>query len=351
MTKNIANRRPTFEEIELDKRMGTVDEARRRIINAGGFPLFQKIIDDPLFLGDLLRFYREYVPSALMYVTFFKWLRDNKLERHLTGGSLEKQIRWQENFYRKFYGKDFQINLKKIFITAERLPVIKAGLEAGCANYALIKAMPKILSNVDTLMNGAEFMFERLVKPLKKDGFKIWEETGAGRWTTLTLRELLKRGIAVEPEEFEAEMFKKDWVAEEVRVISRKISAPLIQRGSLEMIFTSDMADIPADQVIINKDGEIVNPDDRSYVSAIAKKVRMISREEENILASQMYVRNKTYLAPSTWEFRRDVVDHQDKNIMPPVSVAFSHSVSHGFHLHSDIADYSGSGGRWRLAL
>lgn len=351
MTKNIANRRPTFEEIELDKRMGTVDEARRRIINAGGFPLFQKSIDDPLFLGDLLRFYREYVPSALKYVTFFKWLRDNKLERHLTGGSLEKQIRWQENFYRKFYGKDFQINLKKIFITAERLPVIKAGLEAGCVNYALLKAIPKMLSNAEVLMNGAEFTFERLLKPLKKDGFKIWAETETDRWTNLLLAELLKRGISVEPEEFDAEAFRKDWVAEEVRVISQKIFAPMIQHGSMEIIFTSDLVDIPADQVIINKNGEIVKPAGRSYVSAIVEKVRVISREEENVLASQMYVRNKTYLAPDTWEYRRDIINHSDKGVNPPVSVAYSHSVSDGFHLYSSTADYSHSYLRWRLAL
>jgi len=344
--KAIANR-PTLEEIEFSKRAGTVFEATRRVINEGGFDMFQRVVDDPRFLADLLKFHRTYVLSALSYTAFFKWLRDNKLEARLMGGSLEKQLKEQEKFYQRFYESDFRINRKGIFINASRLPAIKAGLEAGCLNYALVKAG---LSEVEARMTEAEFFFERLMKPLKKDGFRIWAETGTDRWTNLTLAELLQRGISVEPEEFDAEAFKKNWVAEEMRVIAKK-RAPLVQPGAVELVFTSNAADIPRGQTIVNKDGEVVEPGDRSYISAIVKKVRVISHAEGIILASQLFAKDKSWLARNTWEWRRDVVAHEDKNADPRCSVAFADSCGDEFNLDSSGADWSFGSDRLRLAL
>ncbi len=351
MEKTIANRRPTLEEIEFSKRAGTVHEAERRIINAGGFDLFQRTIDDPMFLADLLKFHRTYVPSALGYAAFLKWLQDNKLEKHLVGGGLEKQITQQETFYQKFYGKKFKIDRKKIFVDPSRLPAIKAGLEAGCINCVLAKATPNTLTETEAQMTEAEFFFERLMSPLKEDGFKIWAETGTDRWTKLTLAELLHRCNPAEPEELDAEAFKKDWVAEEMRLVSQKGSAPKVQAGMVEIIFTSSAVDIPHDQTIVSKDGAIVKPDDPSYVSAIANKVRVISHAEGSILASQMYAKNKTLIASNTWEWRRDLVKHDDKDINTPCSVALALSSGSEFSLDSSHADFSAGYFRLRLAL
>ena len=348
--KAIANQRPTLEEIEFSKRAGTVYEAERRIINAGGFSLFQRTIDDPMFLDDLLKFHRTYVPSALGYAAFVKWLQDNKLERRLTGGGFEKQISQQETFYRKFYGRKFKIDRGKMFVDPKRLPAMKVGLEAGSVNFFMVKASP-ILSAAELQMTRALYFFMKIIQPLKSNGFKIWAENGTSRWTGLTLEDLLKRGVPVEPEAFNSEAFKQDWSAEEVRVITQAGPAPMITSGLVELVLTSDAMDIPANQIIINKDGKVVELDDRSYISAIAKNVRVISRDEEIILASQIFVKDKTYLAPNTWEWRRDVVSHGDKGTKPPVSVASAKSNDGELSLNSGGASSSGSLHRLRFAL
>ena len=94
-----------------------------------------------------------------------------------------------------------------------------------------------------------------------------------------------------------------------------------------------------------------MKPDDRSYVSAIAKKVRVTSQEEKIILASQLFFQSKTYLARQTWEWGRDLVDHSDKKTSPDVSVAIAHSYDGEFYLYSVDAGISFSHSRLRLAL
>ena len=349
--KEVANR-PTEEELELCKKMGTVHEASRRIIEGGGFFIFQEVIDTPAFRDDLIAFARNYVPSALNYAALLKWLQDNNLERFIRSGSLEKSIKEQEAFYQRFYGNDFRINRKKISIDARRLPAIKAGLEAGCLNYVLLKVTPETLSEAEAQMTGAEFFFERIMKQRKNSGFRIWAETGTDRWTKLTLAELLQRCNPAEPEEFDAESFERDWVVEEKSVIEKKVPAPKVKAGSVEIVFTSNLVDIPSDQKIVNKDGKIVEPSNRSYVSAIARKVRVLSHEEGIILESQSHVNDgKAYLAPNTWEWRRDLILHEDKDANPVCSVASARSHGGGFYLHSSSADGFCSYYRLRLAL
>ena len=348
MEKIIVNR-PTLEEIEFLKRMGTVDQARRLIVEAGGFFLFQQIIDDPTFRKDLLVYAKNHTPRRLSYVALLKWFQENKLEKHLSGGSLEKQIKWQEEvFYRKFYGENFCLDRSKLFVSAERLPAIKAGLKVGCLNYVLIKATPEILSEVETQMTGAEFFFQRLLKP---SGIRIWAESGTDRWTGLTLAELLQRCLPVEPEEFNAVTFKNDWVAEAIRLIEAKGAVSGVGAGATEIIFTSDLSDIPRDQVIVNKYGEVADLDNRSYISVVAKKVRVLSYEEGIILPSQLFAKNNSYIASNTWEWRRDLIDHRDKNVNPLVSVAYVYSRGGEVDLSSCNADDSGSAFRFRLAL
>lgn len=342
---------PTKENAILLKMMGKIQEGTRMIGEEGGLFIFQRAVDDVFFRKDLVDFAINYTPRALNYATFLKWLSDNKTERHLIGGSFEKQIKWQEVFYQKFYGKNFQIDRKKILVDARRLPAIKKALEVGCVNYAMIKVVPENISEKETQMTGAEFAFERFAKPLKKDGFRIWEETGTERWTGFTLAELLKRCNPAEPEEFDAEALKKDWIAEEIRVIDKKGPAPKVKPGEVEIIFTNNLPNIPSDQKIVNKDGEVVSPDDRSDISAIANKVRVLSHEEGIILASQLYAKDKIYLAPNTWEWRRDVIDHRDKKTMPPVSAASANSNDDELYLGSSNADNSDDYVRLRVRL
>jgi len=276
------------------------------------------------------------------------WLKKNELDSKLPGG-LMGQITDQEKFYQKFFGPDFRIDRKKISVDPARLTAIKVGLEVGCLNYALIKMVPEYLSGAETQMTEAEFLFERILKPLKSDGFKIWAETGTGRWTNLTLRELLQRSNPVEPDEFDAESFRKDWAAEEMRIIVKRGLVPTVQAGAVDLIFTNNAEDIPRNQKTVNKDGEVVELGDHSYISAITKKVRVISHAEGIILAGQLFAKNKSWLAPGTWEWRRDVVAHVGVN--PQCSVADASSGGDGLVLYSDGAGWSCGSSRGRLAL
>lgn len=347
---NVASR-PTDTVIEFAKQMGTVHEAERMIIEAGGLDMFQRVITDPNFRRDLIAFHEGYVPSALNHAALLKWFQDNKLERFLSAGSLEKSIKQQELFYRKFYGEEFRIDRKKIFVDAGRLPAIKAGLEAGCLNYAMIKVTPDVLTETETRMTEAEFFYYTILKGIKRDGFKIWAETGTDRWTNLELTELLCRCNTMEPEEFDVEVFKKDWAKEIIRLIEKKGAPPRVTAGAVEIIFTSNLVDIPSNQIIVNKNGEIVTPDNRSYISAIAKNVRILSQAEGIILESQLFCKDKVYLAPNTWEWRRDLVDHRDKKTSPDASVASADSNDRGFCLSSFDADHSDDSYRLRFAL
>jgi len=334
--KKVASR-PIEGIIEFVKQMGTVHEAERMIIEAGGMSIFQWAITDPNFRYDLVAFANDYVPSALNYAALLKWFQDNKLERFLSTGSLEKNIKEQEIFYQRFYGKSFRIDRKKIFVDAWRLPAIKVGLKAGSINIALLKATPEIQSEVEIQMTEVEFFFDRIMKPLKENSFRIWAEEGVDRWTNLKLAEFLRRCSPTEPEDFDAEAFKKDWAKEIIRIIKKKRVLPNVTTGALEIIFTSNLVNIPSDQIIVNKNGEIVTPDDRSYVSAIAKNVRVLSNAEGIILASQLFAKDGTYLAPNTWEWRRDLVEHQDKKTSPFASVAIVDSGGHEFGLSSAV--------------
>ena len=343
--------RPTDAVIEFAKQMGTVHEAERMIIEAGGLGIFQRIITDPNYRRDLVAFHNSYIPRVLNYAALLKWFQDNKLERFLSTGSLEKSIREQEILYQKFYGKNFHINRKKIFVDAGRLLAIKIALESGSINCILLKITPDVLSEEEKQMTEAEFFFQRIMKPLKEGNFKIWAEEDIDRWTNLRLAELLCRCNPTEPEEFDAEAFKTDWPKETIRLIEKKGAPPKVTVGTVEIIFTRNVVEIPSNQIIVNKNGEVVVLDNRSYVSAIAKNVRVLSQAEGIILESQLFAKDKTYLAPNTWEWRRDLVDHRDKNTSPGASVAYASSYGRGFCLSSYFAVDSNDYIRLRLAL
>lgn len=359
MGDTIANQTTAEAELDFIKKYNKHSEALRRLFEAGWtFGVDQMIINDSEKRQRLVAYARmlcygvgeEISNQILDYDEFVSWLKENDLEKFLSG-RLDGQIAKQEKFYQRFYGADFRIDREKIFIEARRLPAIKAGLEAGCLNYVLIKATPEALTEAETQMTGAEFFFERIMKPLKNDGFKIWAETGTDRWTSLTFRELLQRCNPVEPDEINARAFKKDWAAEGLRVLKRKGAAPKVKAGEVEIIFTSNPVDISADQKIVNKNGEMVELDNRSYISAVAENIRVLSHEEGIVLASQLYFDGRSYFVSNIWEWRRDLIGHQDKNTNPSVSVAIVDSLGGEFCLGSNSADDSHSNNRLRLAL
>ncbi len=343
--KAIANRRPTLEEIEFSKRTGTVDEARRRIINAGGYDIFQKIIDNPMFLGDLLKFHREYAADAISYSEFLKWLRENKLEKRLKFGSLEKQIKWQEIFYRKFYGKNFRIDQSRIFVSTERLLAIKEGLKIGCVDWALNISTPDQISETELQMTALEYAFYKLLEPA---GIRIWADRGRERWTGVTLDEYLKTVIPVSPDDFNAQVLEESWPQECLRVYAKLGLPPMQKAGRNELIFTSSRQDIPYGQEVVNQKGETVNPDLRDIITAVKNNVKLATPEQEIILAGQMFVGNGNYLARNTWEFTSALLKHE--GVSPGVSVAYAFSGGGGLCLNSGVADNS-YGHRWRLAL
>lgn len=288
--------------------------------------------------------------KKISFLKLSDWLKKNNLNSKLLGG-LGSQIAEQEKFYQQFYGEDFRIDRKKIFVDVRRLPAIKAGLEAGSLNFAMIKVTPDVLTETETRMTEAEFFYYTILKGIKKDGFKIWAEKGNDRWTNLELDELLRRCNPTEPEKFDIEAFNADWLKEIIRVIESEIQVPKVTASMVEIIFTSNSVNIPSNQTIINKDGKIVILDNRSYISAIAKKVRVFSHVEGIILASQIFAKDKTYLTPNTWEWRRDLIDHRDRRTNPFASVAYAYSGGREFYLDSRFADHSHDYGRLRLAL
>lgn len=358
MENIIANQAAEAEESGFIKKYTKHAEALRRLFESGWTSdIDQMVIDDPEKRQQLVDFARvlrygtskEIFNQILDYDEVVSWLRENDLEKFL--GGLESQIAKQEKFYQRFYGEDFRIDHSKIFVEARRLPAIKAGLENGCLNYAMIKATPDKLTEVEVRMTGAEFFFERIIKPLKKDGFKVWAEVGTDRWTKLTLGELLQRCNPVEPDEIKGRSFKKNWVAERLRVLKKKGEAPKVMAGMVEIVFTSNAVDISVDQKIVNKNGELADLDDRSYISAVAENVRVLSHEEGIILEGQLYSDSKSRLAPNIWEWRRDLIIHQDKSVSPDVSVAYAYSGDDEFCLDSYRAGNSDGDYRLRLSL
>lgn len=268
---------------------------------------------------------KENPEKVLSFEVFQTWFKENGLEKYL---NLETQIAEQE----KFYGE--KIDRSKLSVTVERLPAIKAGLENGCVNQVLLN-----------------FPEEIGVDSLKKAGLDIWAEKGnKDRWTKLTLDELLQRGIPVEPEEIDPEAFAKDWVAETIRVIEKSQGAKM-KSGAIELVFTSNLPDIPRNQKVVNKDGKVVTPENGSYISAITNKIQVLSQKEGMRLAILMQAKDGTKIAFNTWEWRRDLVGHRDKKTNPPVLVANAHSRSGGLDLNSSDAGNSDDNNRFRVAL
>jgi hypothetical protein len=338
-------RQPTAEELAAASMAGTIQGFGQRIVNAGGFPLLQRGIDDPQFILALLDFHRNYVPSGLGYAAILKWFQENGLEEHLDGGSLEKQIRSWEIFYRRFYGKKFQLDRSKILVDARRLLAIKVGLENEAVNSALIEVVPTI-TEAEQNLTEAEYFFRRI---LKSTGINIWAETSRERWTGKNLDEVLAGYIPVLPEDFDPVALKKNCIAECNRVARKKESAPRVSSGIMRLSFVNNRQDIPSRQKYVSQVGEIVKVQYCSFTSAIEKNVKVVTPAQEILLTAKMFSDTGEYLARKTWEFNSALLKHEEKN--PNVSVAIAGSNGSKFNLRSDAAGCSFSGSRWRLAL
>jgi len=278
-----------------------------------------------------------------------KFLKTNNLEKHLAGGSFEALIKKQETFYQKMYGRDFTINRSDIFIETLRLKNIKKGLENGCVNYPLLTVIPEKLSSKEKDYTEAELAYDKLLSPQK--GLKIWAEEGTDRWTGLTLKECLQGYIPVDIEDFKVKELEADWVKEIQRVIEFKKQAHRVKPGEIKLIFTDNRQDVPADQKLINQDGQKVN-NEKSFIEMIKNKVKVLNPDQWITLAAQKYHNDKEYLSRNTWDWTMAVLDHKGKKTDPPCSAAFARSDDGGVGLNSGRAG-DGDGGirRWRLAL
>lgn len=341
----IANRQPTEEEINAAKMAGTFTQFGRIMTEAGAYSLLRQGIDDPAYRQALLNFHQDCIPAELGYQVLLNWLQENDLEKCLDGGSLEKQVKAWKIFYQKFYGKKFKLNRKKIFVDPSRLPAIKTGLEISAVNSVEVEATLAVLTSEDKELTEAEFFFYRILDQLR---IKILERNGRARWTGKELVEVLSGYVPFVLEDFDTVAFRKDWVKECLRIIEKKGSAPKVTEGIVRISFVDNRQDIPADQKYVSQTGEIVEPKDCSFVSAVENNIRLVTPAQEILLAAKMFSDSEKYLARNTWEFNSALLEHDEKN--PAVSVASARSCG-GFFLDSGFAGASSGDGRWRLSL
>jgi len=310
--------------------------------------------------------------SQLKEMTFnqlAKWLKETKvkgqsLESKLEGGSLESLINSQEQFYQQMYGPDFKIDRSKIKIDKSRLPAIAQGLETGAVNYPLIMATPETLTEEELAQTEAQFAYHKLLEPLKKQGLKIWAETGMDRWTKLTLEQVLESYISVELSDFDNTPnqagqipLEQDWVKEIQRIIKAKKQAPKIQPKQIKLIFTDAHQDIPANQKPVTQSGEVLSDEEFNqikdtyrFTEMIKAQVNVLNPQEWITLAAQLYAKDKTYLSRNTWDWLMAVLKNR-ADINPPISAADAGSIVDGVFLDSGRAGYGSSIWRWRTSL
>ncbi len=346
MENTIANRQATEEEIKAVKMAGTIQQFGQRIVNAGGFPMLQQGIDDPNFISALLKFHENYIPGGLNYTVLLKWFRENDLERYLVGGSLKKQIKAWEVFYRKFYGDDFHLARNKIIVDVRRLPAIKAGLEIKVVNSVQVDATPEVLTAEESGMTEAKFFFYRI---LIKTGINIWGKTGRDRLTKKTLDEVLSGYIPVSPEDFNLVAFKEDWAKECRRVAEKKGPAPKVIPGIVRLNFVDGRRDIPSDKKYVSQTGEVVKFWSRSYNIAVEENIRLVTPAQEILLVAKMFSDTGKYLAENTWEINSALLLHEEK--YSGVSVAYAYSDGGKFHLDSSDGSSPFGFDRFRLSL
>ena len=291
----------------------------------------------------------EQTGDFLNFDSLQNWLKDNDLEKHLEGGSLEALINKQEQFYQQSYGPDFRLDRSTIKIESSRLELIRKGLENGSVNYPLLTVIPDKLTPTEAQMTQAEFAYHKLLEPLKTQGLKIWAETGASRWTKLTLPEVLKGYILVELEDFDVQALEADWQTEIARVIAQKQTAPKIAPGQTELTFTDSRQDVPREQQVINQEGK-ETANQFSFIEMIKNQVKVLTPQQWITLAAQKYQQDKTYLSRNTWDCMMAVLKNKD-GVDPPVSVAAAGSGGGEVRLVSGYAGGSVDGGRWRSAL
>lgn len=298
--------------------------------------------------------------NSVSFRRLAEWLKKTKtpdgqpLESKLEGGSFEALVHRQEKFYQERFGANFMIDLAKISIEASRLPAIAKGLETGAVNYPLIIATPENIDSAQRNFTQAEFAYRRLLKPLKTQGLKVWDETGTERWTGLRLKEVLDGYIPVELSDFNLPALEADWQAEIKRIIGAKKQAPKVQAGQARIVFTDARQDIPKTQKPVNQQGQEVG-NLFSFIEMIKSRVKALAPQEWIALAAQTFAEDQeTYLSRNTWEWQMAVLDHKGKTkdaSNPPVSAAIANSDGDGADLDSINAGYGCGNLRWRCSL
>jgi hypothetical protein len=294
----------------------------------------------------------ESIPEDFVSIKGIKdWLKQENLEQYI---DIEKEINEQEQFYKEFYGQDFQIDRARILIEKNRLPLIKHGLEKGAVNSLLVVATPEQLTKKEQKQTEAEYAYYKFLEPLKQKGIKIWgDKKGEDRHFNLSLDEWLKKILPVEIDDFNPnKLDDDDSSAKEVKRIAKEKGNPQKQQANkLQSVFIDNRSAIPAKQILITqKNMETTTREGRSFNNMIKEKIKTLTPEQWIILQSQLYKKNGTYLSPDKWEWLMAILKSGGFNSGAEVA-RVGWREWEGIHLDSESPYLSTGIERWRSAL
>lgn len=237
---------------------------------------------------------------VLNYKGLIRWLKyakgeDGKsLESKLEGGSFEKHIKYQEEFYQKTYGPDFKLDIDNIVVDKSRLKAIKKGLENRFANYPLIVVTPDVLDEKETKITEAEFVYRKFLYPFEfnmnfEEGFVVLVEGNQED----NRAEFFKNCSNID---LKALLGGPDNYAKELKRALEE-SPALVKPKKIELVFTDSRSQIPAEQSAVNSLGAEVRREKGNFWDMTYNEVTALTPEQWMILAAQVYVKDKTILS------------------------------------------------------
>lgn len=279
------------------------------------------------------------------------WLKQENLEQYI---DIEKEINEQEQFYKEFYGQDFQIGKARILIKKNRLPLIKHGLEKRAVNSLLVVATPEQLTKKEQKQTEAEYAYYKFLEPLKQKGIKIWgDKKEEDRHSNLSIDEWLKKILPVEIDDFNPnKLYDSDSSAKEIKRVAKEKGKPQKQQANkLQLVFTNNRSAIAEEQKLITQNNtETTAKKKYSFNSMIKEKIKTLTPEQWIILQSQLYKKNGTYLSPGTWEWLMAILKTSGYN-SETEAASVGWREWEGIHLDSEIPYQATGFERWRSAL
>ncbi|TAK95224.1 hypothetical protein EPO05_04755 [Patescibacteria group bacterium] len=190
------------------------------------------------------------------------WLKVNKLEAKLEGGSFEALMKSQVEFYRRVYGPGFKIDFSKIRIEKARLKRIQKGLETGCVSYPLLCVTPDKLSQEEQKMTEAQFAFWRILNQPVDHLYPLTQMRGI--FENITQQQVLARCVSVDVNDFDEKPSREQGMGKHLKIIDRKKELaggkyPTVSPGKVELIFTdrqSVFEKVP--RRVVNAEGVLV---------------------------------------------------------------------------------------------